>query len=173
MHCNLCGAEFEDGADACPGCGVEANVLQENVQLPPPRGAVNDFPRLLNEAESGELSSMVSAFFKQTDVPVVIAVVHSTKPLSPSEYAFILYNHWGIGQKGVNRGLMLLLSLSDKHIESEIGLGLEEYLPEEVGDEIVQTAFVPHFKEGEFFEGLKAGTKALMDALLEKLPTLH
>ena len=173
MKCNPCGTEFEDSLKECPGCNIKAELLKDAVQLPPPCGVVNDYPKLLTEAQCGELSSMASAFFKQTDVPLVIAIVNSTKPIDPSEYAFLLYNHWGIGKKRVNRGLLILLSIDQKHVECEVGIGLESILPEEVGDEIVQTAFIPHFRDGEYFEGLKAGAKGLMDALLQKLPTLH
>ena len=171
-RCNLCGGEFGDDATCCPGCKVEAEVLKWEVQLPPARGAVSDYPAILTDAQAGELSSMVGSFFKQTDVPIVIAIVDATDPLTPSEYAFLLYNHWGIGKAGVNRGVLILLGLKERHLESEIGLGLEDILPEERGDEIVQTAFLPAFRDGDFFEGLKAGTKAMMDALLERLPTL-
>jgi uncharacterized protein len=173
MECRLCGTEFDDSLDICPGCNVNAETLKAKVQVPPPIGAVSDYPNLLSESQSGELSSMLNSFFRQTDVPVVIVIVNSTLPLTPAEYAFLLYNQWGVGKRGVNRGLLILLSLTQRHLETEVGLGLESILPEEVGDRIVQEAFVPNFREGNFFEGLRAGTRAVLDALLEKLPTLH
>lgn len=172
MKCNLCGTEFELKDEGCPGCGTPADVYKEDVQLPEARGSVNDYPGLLTEAQVGELSSMLGAFFKQTDVPLVVAVVHSCEPLKPDEYAFLLYNHWGIGKAGVDRGMLILLCVNEKHIESEIGLGLEDILSEELGDEIVQREFIPRFREGGFFEGLKGGTRGLINALLERLPTL-
>jgi len=172
MRCRLCGCEFDADAHECPGCHVETEILKRKVQLPPARGAVSDYPGILTEAQVGELSSMVGAFFKQTDVPIVIAIVQNTEPLTPSEYAFLLYNHWGIGKAGVNRGVLILLCLKERHLESEIGLGLEDILPEEEGDAIVQNAFLPYFRDGNFFEGLRDGTKAIITNLLEKLPTL-
>jgi len=170
--CKLCGTEFESDAACCPGCRTEVDILGREVHLPFARGAVNDFPGLLSDAQAGELSSMAGSFFRQTEVPIVIAIVDDTEPLTPAEYAFLLYNHWGIGKAGINRGVLILLCMKEQHLESEIGLGLEEILPEEVGDEIVRTAFLPHFREGSFFEGLKAGTRAMMDALRERLPTV-
>ncbi len=127
---------------------------------------------MLTAGVTGELSSLVGAFFKQTEVPIVISIVQTTEPLTPAEYAFLMYNNWGIGRKGINRGLLLLLCLREKHLESEVGLGLENILPEETGDEIVQTAFLPAFREGKFFDGLKAGTKSIVEFLQERLPTL-
>ncbi len=172
-NCNLCGSEFDEGNHVCPGCGVETELLKQKVQLPPARGAVNDYPGILTDEQVGELSNMVGSFFKQTDVPIVITIVQTAEPLKPSEYAFLLYNHWGIGKARVNRGLLILLCMKEKHLESEVGLGLEKILPEKEGDEIVQNEFIPHFKESGFFDGLKAGTKAIIDALSERLPTLE
>ncbi|MFH1676338.1 MAG: TPM domain-containing protein [bacterium] len=173
MKCNLCGADLPENGGNCPGCNVLADFSRMKVLVPEPRGAVNDYPALLTDAQAGELASMVGAFFRQTDVPIVIAIVNTAEPLQPSEYAFLLYNHWGIGKKGVNKGVLLLLCLKERHLESEIGLGLENILPEDVGDEIVMDEFLPHFREGNFFEGLKAGVKGIIDYLLEKLPTIN
>jgi uncharacterized protein len=92
--------------------------------------------------------------------------------LTPAEYAFLLYNHWGIGKAGVDMGALILLCLKERRLESEIGLGLEKYLPETIGDEILQSHFFPHFKDGNFYEGLKAGATALIDELEKRLPSM-
>lgn len=172
IHCNLCGKILDETSDSCPGCGTARAVLEADVQLPSPRGAVNDFAGILNESQSGELSSMVTSFFKKMEVPIVLATVHSTGRLQPAEYAFLLFNHWGIGLKNVNRGILILLSLKDRHLESEIGLGLEDFISEEEGDEIVGK-FTGKFSDGRFFEGLRDGLKVLIHAVEKRLPSVH
>jgi uncharacterized protein len=147
------------------------SIIKEEVQLPDPRGAVNDYAGILSEGESGELASMVTSFFHKTDVPIVIAIIQSTGYLHPSEYAFLLYNHWGIGEEGVNRGALFLLCIKDQHLESEIGSGLEPVLPEEEGDAIV-AEFISSLSKGNYFEGLKKGTQALIKTLQGRLPSL-
>jgi uncharacterized protein len=134
---------------------------------------VNDFPAVLTTEEAKELNDLVSDFLLKTDVPIVIAVVETTFPLSPAEFAFLLYNTWGIGRVGVNRGLLMLLCLQEQWIESEVGLGLERYLPETLGDEIVRESFVPFFRDKRYFDGLKAGTVELIKILNDRLPPVH
>lgn len=172
MNCKLCGCEFEFPEPNCPGCNTPAEVYKAKVQLPPAHGAVNDYPGILTEAEVGELCSMIGSFFRQTEVPIVIGIVNDTQPLGPSDYAFALYNHWGIGLEGIDRGVLILLSLEEKKVESEIGFGLESVLSEEKGDQIVHEEFIPYFKDGKFFDGLKAGVNAITNELLKRLPTL-
>ena len=172
MHCNICGKDIEK-SEGCQVCGLSPEAFELKVRIPTPRGAVNDFPGILTEDQVGELSGMVEGFFERTDVPIVITIVDTTAPLKPAEYAFLLYNHWGIGKPKVNRGLLLLLCLKEQHLESEVGLGLEKYLPEETGDWIVQHEFISHFKGRRYFDGLKAGAAAIIAELEDRLPAVH
>jgi uncharacterized protein len=173
MRCNICGTELESDLDACPGCGSEMTASEGEIRIPAPRGMVNDFPGILTAEEVKKLDELVTDFLRKTDVPIVIAVVETTFPLAPSEFAFILYNTWGIGQAKINMGLLMLLCLKEQWIESEVGLGLERYLPEVIGDEIVRESFVPYFRDKRYFEGLKAGTMDLITALRDRLPPVH
>jgi uncharacterized protein len=172
IKCRLCGSEFVDSIKACPRCGVDTVILIQDVHMPPPRGPVNDYPGILTDQQSSELTGMLEGFIKETDIPVVIAIVQTTSPLAPPEYAFMLYNHWGIGQAGVDRGFLILLCLDERHVESEVGFGLEDVLPEDIGDEIVQKEFVLYFMHEDYFGGLKAGTSAVMNAIKQRLPDL-
>jgi uncharacterized membrane protein YgcG len=170
MHCNACGHDVNAEVEMCPGCEANLTSEQYKVHLPKPVGAVNDFPGILTKEQVEELSTMVVGFFEQTDVPVVIAIVETTAPLLPNEYAFLLYNHWGIGKPKINRGVLLLLCLKEKWLESEVGLGLERLFPETEGDRIVREEFIPHFNNGNYFGGLKSGTEALIKELQKRLP---
>lgn len=170
MHCNVCGQDMNDNIEACPGCKLDAESLKHKVQLPVPMGSVNDYPKILTEDQLKELRTLVETFFEQTDVPIVIAIVETTAPLKPNEYAFMMYNHWGIGKPKINRGVLLLLCLKEQWLESEVGFGLERFLPETEGDRIMRDEFVPHFKNGSYFEGLKAGTKEMIELLHKRLP---
>jgi len=171
MQCRLCDTAFEEHLLECPGCHTDSVLLKRKVQLPMPRGVINDYASVLTSVQLAELAGILDGFFTRTDVPIVVSIVQDTSPLTPAEYAFLMYNTWGIGKTGVNRGLLLLLAMKEKHLESEVGLGLERFLPETKSDEIVQNEFLPHFREGGFYEGLKAGTEAVIKVLEERLPT--
>ena len=172
ITCQLCGKTFISDASSCSGCGTEKEALVKGVVMPTPHGSVNDYSGILTEAQTDELSSLVTSFFHTTDVPIVIAIVHSTGKLRPNEYAFMLYNNWGIGERGVNRGALILVCLKEQHIESEIGIGLEKLLSEDEGDKIVGE-FLNYFKNKDYYTGLKKGTKALIDVLNSRLPSMR
>ncbi|MCK4719762.1 TPM domain-containing protein [bacterium] len=170
IKCRLCGQEYDKDREFCPGCGVATEILSKKVIIPPPRGSVNDYAGVLTDDEITELSGMLEENLNRTGIPVVVATLRTTDPLLPSEYAFHLYNSWGIGKPKINRGLLILLSVDQKHVECEVGLGLEKYIPEKEGDEIVQETFIPFFKDGSYYFGLKAGTEMLLKIIREKVP---
>jgi len=173
IKCRLCGHEFTEADKTCPGCGVAVEHLTGVVALPPPRGAVNDYAGILSESQSSELAQMLESHFNETDVPVVVATLQSPAPLDPPGYAFLLYNSWGIGHPHLNMGLLVLLCLDEQHVECEVGIGLENYIPEVEGDEILEGAFYPYFREKKYFEGLKAGTEAMMDLIRKRVPPVR
>jgi uncharacterized protein len=168
MICRSCGGEF-DPSHPCPHCGADTETVKLKVEIPVPRGAVNDYPGILTDEQVKELDATANEFFDKTKIPIVITIVHTTEPLAPPEYAFLMYNHWGIGKAGINKGLLILLCLKEQHVESEVGFGLEDILSENTGDEIIQRAFIPAFKDGKYFNGLKSGIKDLIDAIEKRV----
>jgi uncharacterized protein len=170
MNCNACGHKIDENSEICQTCGACVSPTICSVHLPPPQGAVNDYPGILTPEQFHKLDDFLKEFFESTEVPVVIAIVRSTAPLTPTEYAFLLFNHWGIGKEKVNKGALLLLALKERWLESEIGFRLERFLPEEVADWIIQHEFIEHFKNGNYYEGLLNGTETLLKTLLENLP---
>lgn len=79
----------------------------------------------------------------------MLATVPSVAPLKPSEYAFWLYHFWQLPANG----LLMLIALKERRIESEVGLAWEPFLGDVETGEALQAA-VPMLKEGRYAEGL-------------------
>ncbi len=169
MTCGICGSEISTDSVSCSSCQTAILKKDQKISLPHPRGPLNDFPGILDDSQSNELITILDEFFKNSGVPVVVSIVKSTDPVSPSEFAFLMYNQWGIGSRKTNRGLLVLLALDQHHLETEVGLGLENILGEEESDKIIMDSFISHFKSGDFFNGLKEGTLAIMDLIYARM----
>jgi uncharacterized membrane protein YgcG len=87
-------------------------------------GAVNDFAKLLSESERAQLTAQLQRLCDEMGGVVVLVTLPRVAPLKPSEYAFWLYHHWQLPPTG----LLLLLALKERHIESEVGLAWEPFL---------------------------------------------
>ncbi len=81
------------------------------------------------------------------------------------EYGYQLGRHWGIGQKGKDNGVLLLIAQDERKVRIEVGYGLEGALPDAIAANIIQTRILPAFKRGDMVAGVVAGSQAIMQAL--------
>lgn len=95
-----------------------------------------------------------------------IFVVALNKINSDSKtFATKLFNHWGIGDKKKDNGLLLLIVYDDHAIEIETGYGTEGFLPDMVCKHVIDEDIVPHMKESHYSEGIKQGALSLVRKL--------
>src|SRR5262249_13183852 len=69
---------------------------------------------------------------------------------------------WKIGRKSVDDGIIVVIAKSDQAIRLEVGYGLEGAVPDATAKRIVEEAFIPGFRQGGIYEGLKAGLDRLL-----------
>jgi uncharacterized protein len=75
-----------------------------------------------------------------------------------NDYGQKLGRAWGIGQKGKNNGILVLVAMGDRKISIQTGYGAEGPLPDVITHEIIQNDITPRFKAGDYYGGLNAGT---------------
>jgi len=170
--CPACGNEIESTEAGCPRCGKLTEHIRDGIFLPGPRGPVNDFAFLFSQEQYDELTKRLDKHFAQTKIPIVVATVWSSDPLSPSDYAHLLYNWWGIGKKKVNRGVLILLCMKSRWVESEVGLGLEKYIGEKETDDALRVVAGPFFNEAKFYDGTVAAVEHLAKMIEDRVPGL-
>ncbi|MFH1542166.1 MAG: TPM domain-containing protein [bacterium] len=137
-------------------------------KLPGYQGYVNDYAGILSPAQKQELEQISLGLKKSTGAELAVAVVKSVEPLDSKLYAVKLFEKWGIGQKGKDNGLLLLLAMEERRVEIEVGYGLEGDVPDALAGRILDAYAVPLFKEGKFGEGLVNTARALSEIVAGK-----
>ncbi len=148
------------GIAACVALVVAGLVAQE---IPRPVGRVNDFAALLNADQQQALETLLEGLERDTTAEVALVTVRELGGVSVAEYANRLFNEWGIGQKGRDNGVLILVALRDREMRIEVGYGLEGVLPDGLAGEIVRENFTPHFRENRYAEGIAEGTARVVD----------
>jgi uncharacterized protein len=69
---------------------------------------------------------------------------------------------WKIGRKGVDDGIVVVIAKSDRAMRIEVGYGLEGAVPDATAKRLIEEEFIPKFREGDFYSGLRAGLDRLM-----------
>lgn len=142
-----------------------------NGQIPerpnPPR-LVNDFAKILSESENSLLEDTLVDFARKTSTQIVVVTVPDLEGYDPGDFAFRLGESWGVGQKGNNNGLVILLKPKVGNSKGEIfiatGYGLEGVLPDAVlNSTVIDNEMIPSFKEDNYYSGLSKGIKVIME----------
>lgn len=139
-------------------------------EVPNPRqvygGWVTDMADLLDAETQGTLNRIISQLEAKNGTEIAVVTVPDTSPApSPKNFATRLFNHWGIGKKGKNNGVLFLISQQERRVEIETGYGIEKILSNARISVIIYRYIIPWFKQGDFKGGILAGTEALVNAL--------
>ena len=84
-------------------------------------------------------------------------------------YAYTMFNEWGIGSSEKNNGILLLAVIQEEKYYVMVGRGLESHISAARIDEILETYFEPYF-DNEQFETAIVNT---FDVLYEELVDIY
>jgi uncharacterized protein len=131
----------------------------------PPR-LVNDFAGILNQQEVNALESKLVAFNDSSSTQIAIVTVKDLQGFEAADYAQRLAEKWGIGQKGLDNGVLILVKPktydSRGQIAIENGYGLEGIIPDITCGEIIDYEIIPSFMNDDYYGGLDRATSTLM-----------
>ncbi len=136
------------------------------VRPEPPR-LVNDFAGVLSGDQKALLENKLVSFNEKTSTQIAIVTVNSLAGYDKADYAFKLSEQWGIGTKGKNNGILILVkpkSASEKgQVFVAVGYGLEAVVPDAIARQaLVDGELVPSFKKNDYFTGLDRSTDVLI-----------
>jgi len=115
--------------------GPAAGVLPRN--FPAPTGYVNDFAGVLSPDARTRLDRICSQLDRsQAAAQIAVVTIHTLDGADVADYAKELFNKWGIGHKGSNRGVLVLLAVNDRKYRITVGYGLENILADAKAAEI-------------------------------------
>ncbi len=141
------------------------SLSQAEINFPPLSGRVVDQAELLDATTEARLSQQLAAHEQATSEQVVVVTVSNLQGLPIEDFGYQLGRHWGIGQKGKDNGVLLLVARDERKVRIEVGYGLEGMLTDAQASLIIQQQLLPAFKRGAYAEGISAGVNAILQVL--------
>jgi uncharacterized protein len=129
-----------------------------------PTDCVNDFAGVLSPATITQLKEMCRQVLEKAQASVVVVTVKSTDGEDIFNYSVDLYQKWGIGQKGKDRGVLILLAVQDRKYYINVGYGLEGILPDGKVGGFGREA-VPYLKRGDYDGAVSLLTSRIVDVI--------
>lgn len=142
--------------------------LAQIPERPIPARLVNDFANVLSDAERSQLENDLVQFANSTSTQIVVVTVPDLVGNDPAFYAYNIGEKWGVGQKGKDNGIVVLVKPKQGNSKGEVyvstGYGLEGVLPDAiVNSTVIDFEMIPRFKENDYFGGIANGVKVIMD----------
>jgi uncharacterized protein len=138
------------------------NPASAFVDVPKLESPVTDMTGTLSPAEIQALESKLLAFEKAKGSQIAVLIVPTTQPEDIAEFGIKVADLWRIGRKGVDDGVIFIITKDDRKFRLEVGYGLEGVIPDAVAKRITSEIVKPYFKNNDFVGGINAGVDQLI-----------
>lgn len=139
-----------------------------NVQLSDSTQFVSDPFNMLKSGTRDNLNKAIQQLRAQTTAEVVVVMIDAVPDDTDVEtYATDLFNKWGLGQKDVNNGVLVLVSRDDRAVTIRTGHGIDGVLPDITCGRIIRDRFIPAFKNDDYDSGVTAGVAEIARILTD------
>lgn len=137
---------------------------------PPPAPAqgwyVVDQTGKLSEEQKAALNQKIDQVSKTTKNEFGILLLNTMDGDNIEDVAYTTFNTWGIGKRGLDNGVLIVVSLQERKSRIETGKGVGGEVTDLQSKQILDNTLRPFLKKGDFAGGFNATLDAL-SALIE------
>jgi uncharacterized protein len=138
---------------------------------------VADHAGVLSAAAERELNTIAGDLQRAHGAELAVVTIHDSGERTPRQFATELFNLWGVGQRGRDNGVLVLIVVDPHRIEVETGYGAEAVLPDARVGRILDRFVIPRYRVADVDGGTIAGARELARVLsgeerwTDRLPT--
>ena len=116
---------------------------------------------------AAQLDARLEAYEQQTHHQLIVWIGKTTGDASIEEWSANAVKAWGVGRKGVNDGLALIVMADDRKLRIEVGYGLEGQVPDIIANRIIRDVITPQLRLGKTGVAITAGMESIAAAIGE------
>ena len=139
---------------------------QDIPERPSPARLVNDFAGILDQSQMQTLESKLVAYDDSTSTQIAVVIVKSLNGYDKADMAQKIGEKWGVGQKGKNNGVVILIKPKIDNERGEVtiqtGYGMEGVLPDITCKRIIENEMIPEFKKNDYFKAIDNAINAII-----------
>jgi uncharacterized protein len=144
-------------------CKIQAQALT----FPQTNATVNDYAEVISPEYEAQMDRLARAVWEKTRTALVVATFRDVGGESPRIFANKLYEAWGIGKSGEDKGILLLVAVKERQVTFETGYGVEGILPDAKMGDMLDQYVVPFLRRDEYGEGLLNGMAAVAQVVAQ------
>lgn len=148
-------------------CLTCTSLQAQALKFPQTKVPVNDYAEVITPEYEAQMNQLAHALWDQTGTTVVVATFRDLGGERPRIFANRLYDAWGIGRKGGDKGVLILVALKERQVAYETGYGIEGILPDAKMGEILDQHVIPFLRQDNYGKGLLNGMEAVAHAVAQ------
>jgi uncharacterized protein len=125
-----------------------------------PQGYLSDFAGVVDAQSKTALEQYCAAVQNSTGAQIALVTVPSLQGEPVEDVANTIFHAWGVGSKGKDDGIMLLLSVADHRSRLEVGYGLEGVIPDGFAGTILDD-MRPALRQQHYGEAMMAAAQTI------------
>ena len=125
-----------------------------------PQGYVSDFAGVVDASSRQRLEQYCASLETSTGVQMAVVTVPDLNGEPVDQVANDLFRKWGIGQKGKDNGVLLLLAIADRRSRLELGYGLEPTITYGLAGDVLRS-MQPYLRAGHYGDALLEATSEI------------
>jgi len=125
-----------------------------------PEGYVSDYAGVIDAGARAQLEAYCAAVERATGAQMALVTVATLEGEPIEDAANAIFRNWGVGAKGGDEGVMLLLAIDESRSKLEVGYGLEAVLPDARDGDILRE-MSPALRDGRYGEAMMAAAQTI------------
>lgn len=145
---------------------ISTVLLSQIPKKPEPARLVNDFAGYFSPAEVDALERKLVAIDDTTSTQIAVVVIADLNGYDPNMMAYEIGESWGVGQKGKNNGVVILLKPKKGNergrVAIQAGYGLEEVITDALSKRIIELEMIPSLQQNRPYEAVDKAVNAIV-----------
>ena len=112
---------------------------------------------ILPDSSVAWLNDCAARLESATRVQLCVVALESIGESEAFDFAYELFQRWGLGREGQNTGVLILFVLDSHDIRIMTGVGIEGVLTDAQCSKIIRDDMTPAFRAGQYGDGLCLG----------------
>jgi uncharacterized protein len=131
-------------------------------EVPALTGPVVDKARIIAQKDQIYLEDLIRRLNAQGVAQLQVLTVRSLQGVTIEQASIRVVEHWQLGSKKSDNGLLLMVALDERKVRIEVGQGLEGTVPDIYAKRIIEDQILPLFRQGLFSFGVVRGVENLV-----------
>ena len=129
-------------------------------RYPKPEGYVSDFAHVIDATSKNQIEAYAASVEQATGAQMSFVTIPSLEGEPVEDVANSIFRAWGVGEKGKDNGIMLLLSIADRKSRLEVGYGIEPILPDGMAGAVLRD-MRPALRQGDYGDAFSAAARTI------------